>query len=115
MTGYDFYLHATAMLGMTRESAERSGVLPHICAMLDTVCRDLHVTPPEVLSEQIQTNPAKEEALLYGLAMHLSLACADSAANHFYTELYTVKRARALAQTQTIRDVLPRDNGGVRS
>ena len=115
MTGYDLYLRAAAMLGLTAEAAEQTGLLKQACRMVTELCLDLGAKTPETVSEELQITPAQEDALIYGIAMLMAIALGDSAANRFYTGLYNAKRARALARTDRIADVLPRDNGGVRS
>ncbi|MCQ2449729.1 MAG: hypothetical protein MJ132_06040 [Clostridia bacterium] len=115
MNGYDIFLRAAAMLGFTRDVAERTGLTGNAGGMLRELCMDLGVEPLEALSEALSVTPAQNEALLYGMAMLMALACGDGAANRYYTSLYNAKRARAKACVGKIADVLPRDNGGVRS
>ncbi len=112
--GYDLYLRAAAMLGLTDTAAEQAGLLRHVRDMVCELCLDLRLPQPETVSDPIVLTPCQNEAMLYGLAMLMALQCGDGAANRFYATLYNAKRAGAKANTGKIADVLPRDSGGVR-
>lgn len=109
MTGFDIYNRCLALMGYNiSESSVSNQILidkfPHI---LNQVASDLKIHNIKCLSENIETSPAKAEALYYGAAMLLSLTEGETDKNQVFTEIYNSKRAAALSQKECIEDVLP--------
>lgn len=116
MNGYDLYRRALALLGyLDRDgaAADEEHLLRRAGDALVELCADLGVPPPAVFTDRLTASAQALEALPYGMAMLLALSEGDAESNHFFCGLYNAKRAAAKAARGQIRDVLPRDDGGV--
>lgn len=61
---------------------------------------------------EIDIPKASCEALIYGVAMLLSLTSGDSERNRIFTEIYNAKRSAALSNIDAVSDVMPTTFGG---
>lgn len=112
MTGNDIYLTVTTLLGFSEALSDIHNDIALRERMLVTLNRigaDLCDMPPvKSLNDGINLSSAFCEALIYGVAMLISLTDGDSEKNSIFTSLYNSKRAAAKAQKATVNDTLPK-------
>lgn len=115
MTGYECYGKAVNLLGYT----DTVGDLPNEQALqmragdaVEMMCRDLGVTLQSDWTAELPLSEKKAAALPYGVAMFLAQALGDTESRNHFRTLYNQKRARAMADSIAVKDVLPRDDGG---
>lgn len=115
MTGYEVYRKAAALVGVdiTSENTQNSGVIRRASDVINQICYDLRMRGIDDLSDGIRDCSEKQlDALCYGTAMLLSLS-EGNAKNSVFTDIYNAKRSAALAGRSVLKDVIPKDDGGV--
>lgn len=115
MTGYEVYRKAAALVGVdtAAENSQNSSVIRRASDVINQICYDLRMHGIENLSDGILDCSEKQfDALCYGTAMLLSLS-EGNAKNSAFTDIYNAKRSAALAGRSVLKDVIPKDDGGV--
>lgn len=118
MSGYDIYKKTMSLLGYTNANGDISGQDGLMNRALDAVNQigaDLcAMTPLSALTQPITADIRVIEAMPYGVGMLLALSEGDGEKNRLFCEMYNAKRAAAKAETVSVNDVLPTDDGGCR-
>lgn len=114
MTGIDIYKRCVALMGYTSADSEiiSDHALTHrFIEIVNQAAADLKIKPIKNLLEEFCVSASKADALCYAAAMFLALSEGDEAKNQLFASLYNTKRATALAETDSISDVLPKVSG----
>lgn len=114
MTGYDIYKKTFDLLGYgdNTYSPKTAEISEKRCfESLNIILSDLKSDTVKNVSEELSVSPAVSEALIYGVAMLISLGVGDGERNRIFTELYNAKRAAALAAVDHVGDRLPSSEG----
>ena len=114
MTGYKLYKRVCSLLGYNDFGTNEDTKSGLFLSILNQICEDLKIAEIKSLSDEIIFEAHKKEALIYGSAMLFSASLNDSGCADMYTSIYNSKRSKALSETDTRKDVLPKPlNGGV--
>lgn len=112
MTGNDIYLTVTTLLGFGDALSDTRNDITlreRMLVALNRIGADLCDMPPvKSLNDSVSLSSAFCEALIYGVAMLISLTDGDSEKNSIFTSLYNSKRASAKAQKAAVSDTLPK-------
>lgn len=114
MTGYDIYKKTFDLLGYgdNTYSPKTSEISEKRCfESLNIILSDLKSGTVKSASEELSVSSAVSEALIYGVAMFISLGVGDGERNRLFAELYNAKRAAALAAVDYIGESLPSSEG----
>ena len=115
MPGYDVIKRAMHLLGYSGQEgdpSESQGTAEKDLEIINQLLPDLNCGGILSLSDFLETTKAKEEALIYGVAMLLALTEGDANKNHLFAEMYNAIRATALAQISAVTDTLPQVTAG---
>ena len=116
MTGNDLYKRTLGLLGYLNSnmvSANKDNLLKRATDIINQICSDLRLPSISKLSDKIEANALKTDALIYGTAMLIALTEGDGAKNELFASLYNQKRAAALSQIEIVEDKLPVTSDGV--
>lgn len=110
MKGYEIYKRVLNLLGYVNQddviTADNTLYRRAIHA-LNQVLSDLKQEEIADLNCVIEAPKATMEAIVYGMAMMLSLIGCDSELNRVFTQIYNSKRSAALNEVTSVTDVLP--------
>lgn len=115
LKGYELYKKVLNLLGYINNDdsiTSDSLLYKRAFGVINQILLDLKQTEIEDMNCEIKIPKACEEALSYGVAMMLSLIGGDSERNRLFTSLYNAKRAAALCENSSIKDVMPNVDGG---
>lgn len=115
MTGFDVFKRCMVLLGYSPESNEvvdNKTLINRMPDIINQIALDLKIPQIFSLSEKININEAKIDALCCGCAMLLALTEGDSGKNQIFTAIYNAKRASVLSQKVKKEDVLPSVRSG---
>lgn len=110
MTGFDIYNKCMALLGYTYQEGEiitGKTLKARFPEILNQILNDLKMDSTDDLSAEILLDSKQKDALVNGCAMLLSFSEGDVEKNRIFTAIYNAKRAAALANTGSVKDVLP--------
>lgn len=115
MTGNDIYKRVLNLLGYLNSGGSYNNdmLLKRALDIINQICSDLKVPQINLLSDNIDADDLKLDALCYGTAMLMSLVKEDGAKNEIFTRIYNSKRATALSCKTVIEDKLPYTSYGV--
>lgn len=115
MKGYEVYKRVLNLLGyMNNDDSITSDNALYKRALyaINQILTDLKQKEIEGMNDSIDISKVGGEALIYGVAMLLSLIGGDGERNRLFTELYNAKRSAALCEINTVSDVMPNVDGG---
>ncbi len=115
MTGNEVFASASTLLGYVPTPDEITYPNRLECKAYEAlvrICADLRLYTPHDLDEEIVANEAKLDALIYGVAMMLTVVEGDSASNRFFTDMYNAKRTSAKYCPRVVVDKLPKVSEG---
>lgn len=110
MTGHKIYTRVLNLLGYINHDnsitpdAELQGRALHA---LNQILIDLKQEEVADMDCEINLSQSSIEALIYGVAMILSLSGCDAEINRVFTQIYNSKRSTALSEICVVTDVLP--------
>ncbi len=110
MKGYEIYKRVLNLLGYENydDTVTADGTLyRRALYALNQILVDLKQDEVEDLNSVINIPKASMDALVYGVAMILSLIGCDSELNRVFTQIYNSKRSAALNEISAVADVLP--------
>ncbi len=116
MTGNEIYKRVLGLLGYLNTNTVSGGTdnfLKRALDIINQICLDLKIPQIKLLSDKIEADAKKLDALCYGTAMLMALVEGDGAKNEIFTKLYNAKRASALSSGEKIEDKLPFVSYGV--
>lgn len=116
MTGNELYKRVLILLGYYGNETIKTDtdyLLKRVPDIMNQICLDLKIPPLQKLSDNINANAAKTDALCYGTAMLLTLVEGDGEKNELFTKMYNAKRATALSEKEMVEDKLPNVSYGV--
>ena len=115
MKGHDAYKRVLNLLGyLNNDDLVTSDISLYNRALhaFNQILLDLKKEEISDLSQEINITKAECDALIYGVAMMLSLACGDGERNRIFTDIYNAKRSTVLSGIDTVSDVMPTTVGG---
>ncbi len=110
MTGNDVYIRVLNLLGYYGNESIKTNkdhFLKRFPDLMNQICLDLEIPVINKLSDRVESEGTKLDALCYGTAMLLALVEGDGAKNELFTKIYNSKRAAALATIEKVIDRLP--------
>ena len=110
MNGNEIYKRVINLLGyINYDDAVTYDTLLHCRALyaLNQILVDLKQEEVKDMDVAINIPKASMDALVYGMAMMLSLIGCDSELNRVFTQIYNSKRSAALNEISAVVDVLP--------
>lgn len=116
MTGNEIYRRVLGLLGYLNTNtvnASAENFLKRALDIINQLCLDLNIPQIKLLSDKIEADSKKLDALCYGTAMLMALVEGDGAKNEIFAKLYNAKRAAALSTKEKIEDKLPFTDYGV--
>ncbi len=75
--------------------------------IINQILADLKQNEIENMNAEINISKICLEALVWGVAMLLSISTADADKNRVFTSIYNSKRSAALCETDTVTDKIP--------
>ncbi len=115
MKAYEVYKSALSLLGYV-DSDDRivpdNTLYKRAIAIINQTLTDLKQNEIENMNSEINISKSCLEALIWGVAMLLSISTADADKNRVFTSIYNSKRTAALCEAETIEDKLPNVNLG---
>ncbi len=115
MKGYDLYKRVLNLLGyMYSDDGITSDNLLYKRALyaINQILLDLGQNEIEDMNCEINLSKAQLDALVYGVAMMLSLIGGDGERNRLFANIYNAKRGGALNTVDNITDAMPNIDGG---
>lgn len=115
MKGYEVYKKVLNLLGYMNNDdsiTADSALYKRALYAINQILLDLKQAEIEGMNDVINIPKPSVEALVYGVAMLLSLIGGDGERNRLFTELYNAKRSAALNEVDTVLDVMPNIDGG---
>ena len=110
MKGYDIYKRVLNLLGYVNHDdtiATDNELYGRALHALNQVLMDLKQDEVADMDCVINISKPSMEALIYGMAMMLSLSGCDAELNRVFTQIYNSKRSAALSEIGAVTDVLP--------
>ena len=110
MTGNDLYERVMNLLGYVGNYdsiTEDSVLYKRTLHVINQVLIDLKQEEISDMNCTLNMSGAHIEALIYGVAMMLSLIGGDGNLNRIFTDIYNSKRSGVLCETDTVTDLLP--------
>lgn len=110
MTGNDVLKRVLNLLGYLNNDdsiTSDTAIYKRAIHVINQVLLDLKQSEIEDMSCVIKISDSCREALIYGVAMMLSLIGGDGNNNSLFTEIYNAKRSAALNEVGVIVDTLP--------
>ena len=110
MKGNDVYKRVLNLLGyINSDDSITSDVVLYKRSLhiFNQILLDLNQKELNDFESEMNLSKPYLEALIYGVAMLLSLNCGDAERNKIYTNIYNAKRSAALSSIETITDVMP--------
>jgi hypothetical protein len=110
MKGYEIYKRVINLLGYVNQDDSISAdnaLYRRALYAFNQILVDLKQDEVKDLNCEINIPKASMEALVYGVAMVLSLIGCDAELNRVFTQIYNSKRSAALSESATVVDVLP--------
>ena len=110
LKGYEVYKRVLNLLGYVNNDdtfTSDTALYKRALHVINQVLIDLKQKEIEDMNCELFISDDCREALIYGVAMMLSLIGGDGNMNHIFTEIYNSKRAAALNETSVIADTLP--------
>ncbi len=115
MKGSDLYKRVLNLLGYLNNDdsiASDMALYKRAIHAFNQILLDLNEKEITDLNCEIDIPQKNREALIYGVAMILSLTSGDSERNRLFADIYNAKRSAALSSTDKVSDVLPITFGG---
>ncbi len=115
MRGYEVYKRVLNLLGYINNDdniTPDSALYNRAIYAINQILLDLKQNEIESMNDIINIPKLSAEALVYGVAMLLSLIGGDGERNRIFAELYNAKRCAALNEAGTVLDVMPNVDGG---
>ena len=112
MKGYDIYKKASLRAGITEKDILSDSFTFKSAEYINQIANDLKIKGLNSLSENIECSPEKAEALCCGVAMLICLDIEDGSKAKVLTDIYNAKRASVLSGVSTVKDILPKPDGG---
>lgn len=117
MTANDIFERVVALLGYSNSNGSQQGLeviksrtVNCVNQILSDLALDIAISD---LNDDIMLNKVGLDALVYGVAMLLSLGMGDGEKNVLFAGLYNIKRSAYMSVITERSDVLPSDDGGV--
>ena len=110
MKGYEIYKRVLNLLGYINQDdiiTSDDALFRRALYAMNQILADLKQDGVKDLNYDINISKSAEEALVYGMAMMLSLIGGDSELNRVFTQVYNSKRSSALSEITAVTDVLP--------
>ena len=110
MKGYDVYKRVINLLGYVNQDdaiTSDNALYRRALHVMNQVLVDLKQEEVEDLNCNINLSRVTIDALVYGMAMLLSLIGCDAELNRIFTQIYNSKRAAVLNEITIVTDVLP--------
>ena len=110
MTGNDLYERVMNLLGYVGNYdsiTEDSVLYKRTLHVINQVLIDLKQEEIGDMNCELNLSGAYIEALVYGVAMMMSLIGGDGNINRIFTDIYNSKRSAVLNETDSIVDLLP--------
>ena len=115
MKGYDLYKRVLNLLGyMYSDDSITSDNLLYKRALyaINQILSDLDQNEIADMNCEIKLSKPQLDALIYGVAMLLSLIGGDGERNRLFTNLYNAKRGAVLNRVDAVTDAMPKVDGG---
>lgn len=110
MKGYEIYKRVLNLLGYVNQDdavTADNALYRRAVYVMNQILLDLKQEEVKDLNCDINISKISIEALIYGMAMMLSLTGYDSELNRVFTQIYNSKRSAALSEITAVKDVLP--------
>ena len=110
MKGHEIYKRVLNLLGYINQDdviTDDSTLYSRALDALNQILLDLKQEEVKDLESDINIPKLSMEALVYGMAMMLSLIGCDNELNRVFTQIYNAKRSAALNEITAVKDVLP--------
>ncbi len=111
MTGNEVFTRVLNLLGYLNSQTVRGdneNLLKRAPDIINQICFDLKIGSVKRLSDKINADSKKLDALCYGVAMIMALVEGDGDKNKVFTDIYNAKRAMALSSKEYVEDKLPK-------
>lgn len=113
--GYDLYKRVLNLLGyMYSDDSITSDNLLYKRALyaINQILSDLGQNEIADMNCEIKLSKPQLDALIYGVAMLLSIIGGDGERNRLFTNLYNAKRGAVLNRVDAVADAMPKVDGG---
>ncbi|MEE0947005.1 MAG: hypothetical protein U0M42_09320 [Acutalibacteraceae bacterium] len=110
MKAIELYKKALSVSGQrNNEEYLVSDEKPDTIIFINSALTDLSLNTVSNLLEDISVSDELYAALIFGIAYYIALHHQDSERSEFLSVLYTQKRAKALSDTKTRKDIFSND------